>query len=249
MIPFDPCGMICDWGRHRYKTKCRFFRDDDVQHEIEWYPAPPGAKCLPFPSAFNQSIWRREPNNIDPYTDGVGEVWDAKHETTHSKPVPLTGTGRFCGTASMFLLGATYDPLFKLLRRPDGLPVCCPGGIGGILWGGRGSIALPGRGGMLWRGRAKERWPPTIFATDGTHSIMMFRNLTDPDIYTAFLANRQIWTPERTGVAERWWFVDDVFDPIFGQATWGVDGWNGWGTTTMTLISGEGPPTITVTGN
>lgn len=149
MIPYNPCGAIVDWSRFRYRTACRFFRDTDLESEIIWYPAAPNARCLPFDSAIFNREWDRD-GNLPLQGKGVGEVPDAPRVISHLGTPPGAVGNHQCGTRSDFEIGAAYDPAVNVEYRPDGLPVCCPGGVGGFLWGGR-MPTLP-VGGTLWGG-------------------------------------------------------------------------------------------------
>lgn len=149
---YNPCGAIVEWGRHRYKTAVRFFRDSDQEQQIQWYPALPDARALPWPSAIHQEIWDRD-NYSQPIVDGVGEVYDAKHTTTHMLPVAGADGSHLCGTRTDFEFGALYDPALDIQYRPDGLPECCPGAVPkGIMWGS----PPPQPAGIKWGGRAPE---------------------------------------------------------------------------------------------
>lgn len=141
-----------EWGRHRYRTRCRFFNDSDAEADIIWYPCHEDAEELPFETAIMQSVWDREGDDYLP-TSGVGEVWGARHVTDNMQPVPGARGQHQCGTASDFENGATFDPDTHVDYRPDGLPTCCPGMVfTGVVWGGR---TPPGpMGGPLWGGKA-----------------------------------------------------------------------------------------------
>lgn len=247
MIPFNPCGLICDWGRHRYKTRCRFFKDSDRVDEILWYPAAPGAKCIPFPTIFYQGIWDRDPDGIDEYVEGPGEQWDEQHITTHMGVVPGSGTGHYCGTPEMFLEGAKFDALFHTDIRPDGLPVCCPGGPPkGLLWLGR-SVVVPGfTGGIVWRGRSPQGWDIGYYAQSSSDIVGPMTRGFGPTSGSWFYGFGTVHLdgPEVTGIAGRWQLVSD--GGSYPSGVWRVDGWTGWGTAVFTLVAGGPPATWTV---
>lgn len=158
-MPYNPCGAIVDYGRFRYSTDCRFFRDSDVTAKIVWYPALPDAVELPFPSAITQSIWDRD-GDLEPERSGVGEVTGSRRVIDHMAPVAGADGTHLCGTRSDFEVGALYDPDRPPIHyRADGLPECCPGGeIGGIAWGGLPQRPPPS-GGVFWGGDAGVGWP------------------------------------------------------------------------------------------
>lgn len=244
MIPFNPCGLVCDFGRHRYKTKCRFFKDSDRVDEITWYPAAPHAKFLPFPSIFYQSIWDRDPDEIDGYVEGPGEVWDEQHKTTDMVAPPGSGTGHYCGTPEMFLEGAHYDPAFRVAIRADGLPVCCPGGIGGLFWGGRGVTPPRAQGGMQWRGDSPSGWDHLYYGDESVFGEIPFFEsvLRQPGPWETPLGGIVLSGPVQTGIPQRWEVYSPGTYPGIDAGLWRVDGWSGWGHATLTLVSGGPTP-------
>lgn len=159
-MPYNPCGAIVDWSRFRYTTRCRFFADSDIQTDIVWYPAAEDARVLPYDSAIFNREWDRD-GNLPLQGEGVGEVSDAPRRINHF-PTPFGANGSHqCGTESDFAEGAIYDPDVHVEYRSDGLPKCCPGGIGGVLWGGFQPIF--GSGGVRWGGQYVQ---PVLPGTD-----------------------------------------------------------------------------------
>lgn len=144
MIPYNPCGRAVEIGRSSYRTKCRFFADSDAEADIVWYPAPPDAPALGFPSAITSSEWDvRERDGTYPYRTGVGEVFDAPRRRLKPAEKPAATGHHVCGTREDFEQGAKYNPaLPPRLYRPDGLPVCCAPGEG-ILFGAGVPAAVP----------------------------------------------------------------------------------------------------------
>lgn len=49
--------MVVDCLRSFHVVPCRFREDSDELAWVRWYPCAPGAKPLPFPSAFGSAIW------------------------------------------------------------------------------------------------------------------------------------------------------------------------------------------------
>lgn len=159
-MPYNPCGAIVDWGRHRYDTKCRFFDDNDIEITIRWYPALPSARCLDWPHAIYQTVWDDD-NYSQPVLDQVGEVYDSPHVTSHMRAVPGADGSHVCGDQDAFENGVHYDPDIFVPYRLDGLPTCCPGTVPkGILWGGE--PLPPPQGGMLWGGTAIQAIANTV---------------------------------------------------------------------------------------
>lgn len=166
-MPYNPCGALVEWGRHRYRTECRFFRDSDVTATIVWYPCHEDAEELPYDHPILQSVWDREGDDYLPRS-GVGEVWGSPHVTDNMRPVPGARGQHLCGTEQDFEFGAAFDPDADVQYRPDGLPVCCPGFVpAGLLWGGR--WPPPIAGGLLWGGN----WEPLVVfsGTNCTNSL------------------------------------------------------------------------------
>lgn len=70
-------------------------------------------------------------------------------------------TDHICGTEDDFFNGGTTDPdLPPVLRRPDGIPLCCGADLGGLVIGGAGAIVIGSGGaelsgsGLIFNGRA-----------------------------------------------------------------------------------------------
>jgi hypothetical protein len=123
--------------RDAYTTKCRPFRNSDVEVDIVWYPALPDAPALGFPSIM-----------VSHFLDFTGAVWPPGGEVPNvpspinfepSKPGAIGS--HVCGTPEDFAEGGLYlpdDP--PVTYRTDGLPSCC-----GAAAAGRGGLALGGR--------------------------------------------------------------------------------------------------------
>lgn len=150
MIPYNPCGAIVEWGRFRYDTGCRFFQNSTREDVIRWYPAVEGARVLGFPSAISQLEWDND-GDLPAWHDGVGEVPGSRKKINHMKPVLGASGQHVCGTEDDFSDGAIYTPpMPPIPYRNDGLPECCPGAIGGMVWGGQ-MPPFPD-GGVVWKG-------------------------------------------------------------------------------------------------
>lgn len=150
--------MACDFIRRPYRTRVRPFSDHNTSVIIRWFPCAPGHRTLPFPSAITSLDWDSDPEAAT----GVGEVYGAPRNFVNSKPVAGSGTGRFCGTASMFMRGTTFDfDKPPVIYDANGLPVCCRGPLGadgGIVTGGGCTVEVviyaTGNGGLLTGGSA-----------------------------------------------------------------------------------------------
>jgi len=125
-----------------YKTKCRFFRDSDVEDEITWYPALPDAPLLGVPTVF--ASLRHEPKDF--YWLPGGEV--PYKPFTVQKPATKTGAlgVHHCGTDTDFREGCQFlpdDP--PVSYQTNGLPDCCgaaPTLRGGGAGGGRVGVVV-----------------------------------------------------------------------------------------------------------
>jgi len=125
-----------------HRTRCRFFRDSDVEDEVLWYPALPDAEMLPYPSMIGNSY-------LDP--DGVfflpgGEVYGAEKIFSPEQQKPGALGGHVCGTETDFREGCLFLPDEPpVTYRTDGLPTCCGAAVdraGGGAGGGRDLVVL-----------------------------------------------------------------------------------------------------------
>lgn len=149
-MPFNPCGRVVDFGRSSYRTRCRFFRDSEVEADIVWYPALPDAPVLGFPSAITSSEWDvQERDGTYPHRTGVGEVPGAPRRRLRPTTKRAATGAHVCGTRSDHEFGASYNPsITPRLYRADGLPVCCAPGEGLLFGAAPGAGAQPA-GGLL----------------------------------------------------------------------------------------------------
>lgn len=137
-MPFDPCGAICDLIRRPYTTKMRPFKDSDLEVDIVWYPAKPGAPCLAVPSVVCSLDWWKHESELGIFTGyKVGEVPDRPRTYNGEKVKPLADGTHRCGTDEMFHDGAAFDPNVNRPKRPDGLPTCCGDVVPGVAVGGK----------------------------------------------------------------------------------------------------------------
>lgn len=132
--------MIVDLVRSCYKTKMRFFRDrPDIETEVEWFFTEPGAKFLPFRTAFNSANWWAD-KTIAPL---LGEISGAARPWRSGQPpAPYAGQSP-CGSAEQFLHGDAVPPSPPVERLANGMPVCCGGTqFGGLLLFGMAEVSL-----------------------------------------------------------------------------------------------------------
>jgi len=171
VVPFNPCGAVCDFGRRPYTTRARLFRDSPTEVDLVWYPAKPDAPVLPFTSSVLSLDW-----TDDPWLDTpLGEVPGAPRVYNRQTVKPLAGGNHQCGTPDDFEWGAHYDPLRPpILYRPDGLPWCCGNalvGIGGGAGGGLGTVTvtgvLVGSGGGAGGGLGTVYYSPLLVGSGG----------------------------------------------------------------------------------
>jgi hypothetical protein len=115
---------VVDWGRVPYRTRCRFFRDDETEDEIRWVEARPDAPPLPYTSIIVNSFNERDKE----LWEGVGEVWgEPRPYTGQRAPRGLDGD-HVCGTAADFGEGGLYEPTVPpVAYDANGFARCCNG--------------------------------------------------------------------------------------------------------------------------
>lgn len=113
-----------DFAHREYKTKCRFFRDSDIEVEIQWIRCADDAPDLGFPSAFMSIDWL-DPGYDEPQDAEIGEVWGEDRD--YSFHAPLVGLDylHVCGTEDEFANGVAYDGSRDVKYDEQGLPLCC----------------------------------------------------------------------------------------------------------------------------
>lgn len=120
--------------RRPYRTKCRFFRDSDVECDVHWYIVPAENGTLGVPCRINSLDWRD--NRMNPGV--IGEVSFADRPFDGwGRIVPPTPGDHLCGSPEDFREGGRYlpdDPPFP--RADDGIPFCCRPPLGALLVGG-----------------------------------------------------------------------------------------------------------------
>lgn len=146
---FDPCGRVCEIGRIPYTTRARLFRNSEIEVDIQWYPVPMTNPRLGLPTTIISRIWQGTPYDYagtPPYPDTVGEVIGARHRPWPNVSRPDATGERICGTEEDFVRGCVYDPdAPPVVRRDDGLPMCCGLGLipmGGIGMGGEAPMGI-----------------------------------------------------------------------------------------------------------
>jgi hypothetical protein len=121
--------MVVDSLRSCYKTKCRFFKDSDIESTIVYYFCRPGAPALPFTTRFASGVWAYEKGGWP----GPGEVQGATREYYNGKPPQDADRFSFCGTAEQFREGALIEDADQGPAGLDFLPVCHPGTKGNLI--------------------------------------------------------------------------------------------------------------------
>jgi hypothetical protein len=124
LVPINPCGRVTDFARREYRTKCRFFKDSDLEVDVQVYRAAPGAPSLGFPSSFLSLDWTD--NNADePWAADLGEVWGEPRPYSFKGPLVAPNYDHVCGTPEEFATGCNFLPLLDVKYDDQGLPVCC----------------------------------------------------------------------------------------------------------------------------
>lgn len=123
-MPVNPCGRVVDFARKEYRTKCRFFKDSDLEVDIHWYRAAPDAPMLGMPTAFMDADWLDELYD-QPQLAEVGEVVPADRPYAFKGPPFGLDYEHVCGTADEFANGVEFDPDRHVLYDEQGLPLCC----------------------------------------------------------------------------------------------------------------------------
>ena len=145
---------MCDFIRRPYTTKCRFFKDDDTEVDISWYPCKPDAPVLGVESVFVSLDWWVQERELGVYTGyDVGEVPLAARTYNGLKVKPNANGLHRCGTDEEWRDGAEFDPFLNRPRRADGLPTCCGEMPVGVVVGGF-MAAPPVNGGPIVTGRS-----------------------------------------------------------------------------------------------
>lgn len=108
-----------DLGRVGFDCKMRFFRDNPLEIDVRWFPAPVGAKWFP--------DWHRFGNgdlaSLDSQWFGIGQVEGSrKHTDDFHIPPNVTGQA-FLGTLEQYQEGTIF-PGVPLMCQDDGQ---CPG--------------------------------------------------------------------------------------------------------------------------
>lgn len=128
----NPCGMVVDVLSSGYEVDCRFIENSDQLGKLYWYECQPGAKALPFPTAFCSSVWEQDRDR-----SGPGEV-DFAGKTWVSKKGPALPGDHWHGDPSWFLHGIPAD----LPPLPTGAYSCTGAAMRGD-GGGAGGGASP----------------------------------------------------------------------------------------------------------
>jgi hypothetical protein len=132
---------VVDYGSRPFKAMYRPFRDSDVEVEVTWFPAAPGAKFLGFQSCITNPFWERDQFT---YTDEYLPL-DTVEPTGKPRTRPGTGRGGYCGTVEDFAIGGKYLPDEPPVTYGQaGLPTCCgaPVAVAGAGVGGRNSLVV-----------------------------------------------------------------------------------------------------------
>ncbi len=129
----------------------RPFADSLLTVKIAWYPAAPGARHLPHPSAFMSRDWVADPEECNT----VGEVYDTPRYYNARKAIPTALGNHICGTEEQWAGRAQFNPAVNVTFNRDGLPSCCgvdEQPVGGLLVDPRASVGYtpsPYPGGLL----------------------------------------------------------------------------------------------------
>ena len=110
-----------DVVRNGYSRPACFFRDDTRQATIQWYHAPPGAKCFPTPHKWGSIFWYKFPWEAD----GVGEVYGSPYKYSQGETPPTVDGQQFCGRLEDFQNGCKFDPDINVVRDVFGVAECC----------------------------------------------------------------------------------------------------------------------------
>lgn len=111
-------------ARREYKTRCKFFRDDDTEVEIQWYRAAPDAPPLGRSTAFMSLDWLESAPD-QPWYPNPGEVYGAERPYSFKGELISPTYDHVCGTDEDFRLGAVFDPDRDVQYDEQGLPLCC----------------------------------------------------------------------------------------------------------------------------
>lgn len=87
-VPVNPCGQVMGWGRGPPpRVKMRFFRDSDLQNDVQWQVAQEGAEDFPLYHSFAPSLYMDRPSG--PWAP-LGEVdgTRARSDVWHFSQLP-----------------------------------------------------------------------------------------------------------------------------------------------------------------
>jgi hypothetical protein len=121
--------MVCDFLRTCYRTKMRFFSDNDTAVNVRWFFCKPGAKVFPGYNRFasgNNSTPAVGDARFDPLAwKGPGELAGSPRTFVQSVAPQWAAGQRFCGTLQQFAEGVAFDPTRNVHYYADGAPACC----------------------------------------------------------------------------------------------------------------------------
>ena len=124
LLGYDPCGMGCEIMRSCYTRQCQFYTGGGRPSVIRWYRAPPGAKCLPFPSSIMSWNWSPKPYPPNP----IGEINTAPATWSNGRTPPTARGQHWFGPPEWFEFGQPWNPSGpEYPRDPFGLAVACTG--------------------------------------------------------------------------------------------------------------------------
>jgi len=108
--------------RSCYKTRMKFFADDDRLVEVQWYFTKPGAPALPFYNRFASGNWAA--NRID--WPGPGEVLGVARSWVDGATPATANATHICGTPEQFANGLTLADIGPpVLYDLWNIPTCC----------------------------------------------------------------------------------------------------------------------------
>jgi len=128
-----------DLARACYRTKCRFFKDSDVETEIEWYFVPDGTPFLPFSHVIGCDNWQSDKFNWR----GPGEVDFSPRPFVQGSTKPSALARNVCGSAEEWAEGLNWPATGPPVEYdPFGIPTCCAGAT--VPWVGDGGLEFDG---------------------------------------------------------------------------------------------------------
>jgi len=121
VIPFHPCGMVCDRIRTGYVARMRLWVDSDEEVEVRWFRAAPGALLLPGPHPWGS--WWTWDRKDDPVPPALGEQRYVRYDLG-GNDLGYEGT-HHCGSAAAVSDGGLHgrDPL--ITTEAAGWASCC----------------------------------------------------------------------------------------------------------------------------